>query len=76
MIRFRQTMEDNMKPILILSLIALLTAASVSPSLAAAHKARGHGYSQSYGTVPSYANPPSRQCAPHYDSAGVADGCL
>jgi len=64
-----------MKPIVIVSLTALLTAASVSPSLAATHKARSHGYSQSYGNVPSYA-PPSRQCAPHYDSAGVADGCL
>jgi hypothetical protein len=45
---------------LIAALVALLTAANISPSFAR------HGYHHGY----------SRGCAPHYDSAGVADGCL
>jgi hypothetical protein len=50
-----------MKQILVATLVTLLTAASISPSFARSHH---YGYSH------------VRVCAPHYDSAGVADGCL
>jgi hypothetical protein len=51
-----------MKQILVATLVTLLTAASISPSFARSR----HAYSYSHVRV----------CAPHYDSAGVADGCL
>jgi hypothetical protein len=59
--------------------------------LAKSRKVRNHASAQSYGSaqgyipaqsqgfVPGYGFPPgfeSSRCAPHYDSAGVADGCL
>jgi len=49
-----------MKRLLIVALVALLTAAGTSSSFA--RRGYHHGHSHS--------------CAPHYDSAGVADGCL
>jgi hypothetical protein len=72
-----------MRRILLPCLVAVLAAASITPSLARKAAHHHHRYDQSnYGQsydndVPHYG--PylhSQQCAPRYDSAGVAIGCL
>jgi hypothetical protein len=70
------------KRILLAGLVALLTAASITPSLAR----KGHHHyrydERSYGRSYDYDVPHygpylhSWQCAPRYDSAGVAIGCM
>jgi hypothetical protein len=71
-----------MRNILVAGVVVMLTAASVTPSLArkAHHYYRydRHSYGQSYDRdVPHYGRYlHSWECAPRYDSAGVAVGCL
>jgi len=62
-----------MKQILVATVVALLTAASTGPSLAKSYKHQG--YMQSYGYEQGYSSVRGRDCAPVYDSAGVAVAC-